>query len=52
MLNTLCLLLHIDGFEFSSFISIDPTASRTALVEVLLDVVPTKATNLAPLFRM
>jgi len=52
MLNTRCLLLHIDGFELSSFISVYSTASRTALIEVLLDMVPTKTTNLFPVFRV
>jgi len=52
MLNTRCLLLHIDGFELSSFISVYSTASRTALIEVLLDMVPTKTTNLVPAFSV
>jgi hypothetical protein len=39
-------LLSCHGLELDAFISIDSTACRTPLVQVLLDVVPAETTDL------
>lgn len=40
------ILFRVDWLEFHPFISIDPPARGTALVQIFLDMVPTEATNL------
>ena len=39
-------LLRCHGLELDAFIGIDSTTCRTPLVQVLLDVVPAKTTDL------
>ena len=41
-----CVLVRVNWFEFYSFISINPPARGTTLVQVFLDMVPAEATNL------
>lgn len=41
-----CLLVRVNWFEFYSFISINPPACGTSLVQVFLDMVPAEAANL------
>jgi hypothetical protein len=40
-------LFWSDWFEFDCFVSVNPAASRTPLIQILFDMMPAEATDLS-----